>query len=116
MENIASHYFQQLQTSKNPTAVLVALLVAIFDIIPEGRHYSAVGKLVKLYGRYTVFFSILDLAKIENLDLNSSLYPLLAKICQKRFERSIEQDDYPAYQSLDGFISQMKKLLEEKNK
>lgn len=111
MENQAEFYYEKLKASTNPGKVLLELSRELVD---KELGIILINKLVKLFGRFTVFFSIMDLSKIEKLDGN--LYPLLYTICKSRFEKIHNDTFSPAQESLDRQINDLEKAAEKVRK
>jgi hypothetical protein len=110
MENQAEFYYEKLKVSINPGRDLL-------DFFREmtGKEFGIImiNRLIKIFGRFTVYFSIMDLSKYTSEKLEGNLYPLLYTICKARFERIHNDSFNPAYESLDRLI---KKLDDEREK
>lgn len=114
MENELEFYYEKLKDSTSPTNILLALFQGITGISPTRSEVIMVNKLVKLFGRFTVFFSIVDLSKYEKLEGN--VYPLLYTICKNRFESSHHDSSVVAFESLQGRLNLIEKEIEKVTK
>ena len=85
-ENISESFYKSLEGSQKPVQTLVAFSCSVFDIKFEIiKLYAVMGKLIKLYGRYNVFFSILDAANFD-MDDAGKFYNVIAYYCKKHLE------------------------------
>jgi hypothetical protein len=110
-ENLAEFYFRDLYTTNTPVRNLTGFLCSVLNKKAERGDYSRIGRLVKMYGREAVFFTILDVYDFaEKVDEN--YYPLLVSMCKKRLKRKYDQQIRPEYQDFDSLL----KSLERKRK
>jgi hypothetical protein len=89
-ENAAETYYRKLSGATNPATILCDFYKTITGR-PWGRSEIIMfNKLIKIFGRYTVFFAVLDLANVQAL----SAYPyrLLFTICKNRLEKINQVD------------------------
>lgn len=83
-ENIAEFYYDRLKESTNPIGVLVNFYVSLFNLEKaENDMYRIFARMYKIYGRDTVFFSLLDCSEIEVV---GDISRLIAYFAKKRLE------------------------------
>jgi hypothetical protein len=116
MENQAELFYERLGTSVNPGKVLLELFQETINRSAGKSEIIIINRLIKLFGRFTVFFAIMDLSKYEEGKLTDNLYPLLYTICRNRFERIHSDTFNPAHESLDKEINQLDKDAEKTKK
>lgn len=110
MENSSEFYYEKLKNTTNPGPVLAALFGSLYDIVPTRSEIIMMNRLIKVFGRFTLFFSVLDMAgtypdKVENP------YPLLYTICKRKFEHSHSDSFIQSHESLDKFLDGVEKEL-----
>ena len=111
MENLLELYWEKLEKeASNPGNVITRFYSALFDIPTSKKQIIMFNKLIKLYGRYIVFYSVLDLVSIKELK-HDNLYGLLHVMCRNRFERAHPNSSLPKSEILR--TSQLMKLGEE---
>lgn len=110
MENIAELYYEKLKVTTNAGLVLAHFFTEITGKDAGRSEIIMINRLLKLFNRFTVYFSIMDLSKSEILEGN--LYPLLYTICRNRFERIHEGEMSPAFQSLEREVNKLEKQIE----
>lgn len=115
MENQAELFYEKLSSSTNPGKILLDFFREITSKDAGKSEIIMINRLIKIFGRFTVYFAILSLSKYEG-KLNGDLYPLLFTICQGRFERVHNDASNPAHESLDREINQLDKEAEKVKK
>src|SRR4030066_1739084 len=111
MENMAEFYYEKLKVTTNAGLDLAHFFKEVTGKDAGRSEIIMINRLVKFFGRFTVYFSILDLSKIDKLEGN--LYPLLYTICKSRFERVHNGEISPALQSLDREIASLEKQIDK---
>jgi len=88
MENLLDFHYERLEKDgSRPGNVITSFYGDLFDKKPGRKEVIMFNSLIKVYGRYIVFFAVLDLTNVKKLD-HDNLYGLLHSICRNRFERS----------------------------
>lgn len=113
MENQAEFYYEKLNSKVPPGQVLMEYYRETTGR-QDGLGIIMVNKLIKMYGRFTTFFAIQDLAKYDNLEGN--VFPLLLTICKNRFERANNTTFSLAHQPLDKYLKDLDKQREAARK
>jgi hypothetical protein len=110
MENLAEFYYEKLKSQANPGQVLLEFFREITGL-PAGRsEIIMINKLIKIFGRFTVYFAIMDLSKNDRLEGN--LYPYLFTICRSRFERANDTTFSISHEPLDNLLRSLDKERE----
>jgi len=111
MENKAEFYYEKLKSNVEPSVVLREFFTEITGM-PVGRtEIIMINKFLKIFGRFTLFFAIMDLANVR--ELTGSLHGLLYAICKSRFEKTHGASNVQAFVSLDKQISNLQKQKEK---
>ena len=116
MENQAEFFYEKLRVSTEPGRVLLDFYR---DTINENAGRSEIimiNRLVKLFGRFTVYFSIMDLSKYDSKDLTGNVFPLLYTICRSRFERAHNVSMDSSQEPLDKILKELEKEREKARK
>lgn len=111
MENTSEFYYEKLKNSTNPGSVLAGLYCSLYEFIPTKSEIIMMNRLVKVFGRFTLFFSILDMAG-SYPDKVESPYPLLYTICKRKFEQAHGDSLFQSHESLDKFIGNVEKEIQ----
>jgi hypothetical protein len=115
LENTSEFYYEKLKNSVSPGPVLAGLYCSLYDFSPTKSEIILMNRLVKVFGRFTLFFSIIDMAgsypeKVENP------YGLLFKICKNKFENNHRDSLFQSHEPLDKFIGGVQKEIEQLKK
>ena len=89
-ENLAEMFFSKLKIAPNAGVVLAQFYGSIMGLEVGRSEIVLFSKLVKLFGKTSVFFSIIDVSRIETP--TEFPYGLLFKICKTKLEKSLESD------------------------
>ena len=104
-ENLSDLYYERLSSTTNPGTVLARFMGELIDRPINKSHIIMMNKMVKNYGRFLVFFSILDLSDVR--DLGENIYPLMSAICKRRFEKAHVSSVIVQYNKLDREITKL---------
>jgi len=113
MENLAEFYYEKLRTTTNPGQVLLELFREMTGKDAGRTEIILINRLIKLFGRFTLYFAVMDLSKYQGDQLNGNLYPLLYTICKSRFEKIHVESFSASHESLDRFIREVEKDREK---
>lgn len=111
MENQSEFFYEKLKNTQLPNQVLLELLSEVTGRQITRAEIIMINKLLKLFGRFTLFFSILDLSNVKHLE--GSLYGILYTICRNRFEKSHSAEIITAFESLNREISSIERQIEK---
>lgn len=90
MEELAKEYYNKIYTSNNKSAVLTDFFCNLFSLTKDASYYVMFSKLVKLYGVEAVFNAIIDVYGMDNLNLQTNLYPLFNTICKRYVLQTVD--------------------------
>jgi hypothetical protein len=113
MENQAEFYYEKLKISVNPGQVLLEFYREMLGKDAGRSEIIMINRLVKMFGRFTVYFGIMDLSKYQSDQLNGNLYPLLYTICKGRFEKIHVETFSVSHESLDKYLKEIQKEREK---
>jgi hypothetical protein len=82
VENLSGFWKEQLESSLQPAEVLLKMSQSILNI--TGNYLVSFRKLVKIYGRNNVYYSILDCSDMNQID--GDPYRILSYFCKKRLD------------------------------
>jgi hypothetical protein len=90
-ENLSEAYYKVLDTVKSPHVYLLHFYCDVYDLDFDAmaRMIPFFGKLVKLYGRHTLFYSILDMIGASATEPTEP-YGYLSTVCQSRFKKATD--------------------------
>lgn len=114
MENQAEFYYEKLKVSTNPGQVLLEFFREVTGLQAGRAEIILINQYIKKFGRFTVYFSILDLSRYDNLE--GDIRGLLHKICMSRFEKIHTGVFMPAQESLDRLLRELDKEREKAKK
>ena len=86
-ENLAEFYLDNLETEPTPIPILVKMLWNVLGRSPNQKDYGQIGRLVKLYGRFAVYFAILELGEYDNI--TGEPFRLLGYLIRKKLDRKV---------------------------
>jgi hypothetical protein len=115
MENSAEFYYEKLKGTANPGPILAAMLCSLYDAEVTRSDIIICNKLIKTFGRFTTFFSILDMVG-SCPDKPQEVYPYLFTICKRKFEAAHFDSTIQSYESLDSFIKGLGREIENLNR
>ena len=114
LENIAELYYERLNNTTSVGSVLTRFMCELIDREPSKSYVIQLNRLVKIFGRFNVYFSIIDMSNVR--DLGDNFYPLLYTICRNRFEKSHSGDTVVQFTSLSKEINEIEKGIERTKK
>lgn len=113
-ENIVDLYYEKLHSTTNPGLVLAQFFGSVFDRTITRSEIILFNRLLKVYGRFIVFFTVLDMSSMNDINFDS-LYPLLSYFAKKRLDQKFgvvmmeSQDLNKVANSLEKQIEKQKK-------
>jgi hypothetical protein len=104
-EGLALQYKKLMEESSTPGYIITIFYSLLFNITTDQKTIAMISNLVKIYGREVVFYSVLDMVEMENLD-HSSIVRLLSYFCKKR----LSQDKESKYTDLSKELNKLKDI------
>jgi hypothetical protein len=114
MENQAEFFYEKLKATANSGQVLLEFFREMTNKEAGRSEIILINRLIKIFGRFTVYFAIMDLSKYDTLEGN--LYPLLYTICKSRFEKVHSETFSVSHESLDKYLREIEKEREKAKK
>ena len=112
MENQAEYYYDQLSTTTNIGLTLAKFYSSIFGTEINRNIIIIMNKLIKMFGRFTVYFAILDMFGMEDrVDNRENPRALLTYFCKKRTEEKYNISLNGSYEDLTKTIKDIEKKM-----
>jgi hypothetical protein len=111
-ENVAEFYYEKLKDTTTPGKLLMKFYRDLLEKPVGVPEIILFNKLVKIFGKYTVFFSVLDLVNVETI---TSLYGILFSICKDRLEKLNIVDTSASSVNLNKLVANFQKDADEMN-
>jgi hypothetical protein len=113
-ENVSEFYYEQLKDTTNPALVLSRFFGSLFSRDYGRSEVILFNRLLKIYGRFTVYFSLLDMTSMTEINFDN-IYGLISYFAKKRIEQKygilvIET------RSLDKEVGVLEKLIAKQKK
>lgn len=112
MEDLAGIYYADLYKSEKPGVYLCKFLWEVCERTPANSDIPVISKLVKIYGRRDVFFAILELSDVQNIDKND-YKGLLVYILKRNLLNRYKDDSGNAYLDLSPEIEKRKRTIQK---
>lgn len=110
VENLAELFFSKLNSSPNAGVVLAQFYGALTGVQVGRSEIISFSKLSKVFGRTSVFFSIIDVSRKESF--TEFPYGLLHTICKNKLEKTLQSDiDITGQHSLERKITDTNKEI-----
>jgi hypothetical protein len=112
MENSADFYYEKLTKSLTPGSVVAALYCSTYSKEVGRSEIIMFNKLIKMFGRNIVFFSVIDMAG-SMPEPPDEPYPYIYAICKRRFELAHGESTTQSREPLDKFINDINRQIEK---
>lgn len=112
MENIAEFYYEQLKSTNNAGQLLMQFYGELTGKTTSKADVIMFNKLIKVFGRFTVFFATMELGKREASQITDTPYALIYTICKGRFENEFNSISPASSIDLNKELSYMEKEIE----
>lgn len=116
MENIVEKYYNDLGTTTNAGLLLARFYGELTSKVIGKAEVILFNRLIRVFGRFTVFFSILDYSSKRELLATEDLYPYLYAICRDRFEKQNEVSYSSSTTNLNKVAENIEKEINKMNK
>jgi|WetSurMetagenome_2_1015567.scaffolds.fasta_scaffold270416_3 hypothetical protein len=110
-ENVAEKWKEQLHTTEKPAELLSTMANTVMGL--TGNHIITMRKLVKIYGRMAVYYSILDTI---GMTVEGDPLRLLSFFCKKRLEAKPVPNNIISVDEIKEKIAEMKEVPKEVTK
>lgn len=98
-DSLAEMYLEKIKAANNPIPLFVAFFSSLFPVDSKDFLYPIFGRLYKVYGRDILFFAILDVYSMDEIDATSPA-GILSYFCKKRLETRFEFYSLPSLDKL----------------
>ena len=95
MENLLEYYYEKLVKSTNPGIVITRFYREMFAVTTSKKEIIMFNQLIRIYGRFIVFFAVLDVDKVIKDGNYSNVRGLLHTLCKNRFEKAHPNTNSP---------------------
>jgi len=113
-ENLAEFYYEKLHDTVNPALVLSQFYGNLFSKEYGRSEIIMFNRLLKLYGRFTIYFSLLDMHSMTEIRFEN-VYGLISYFAKKRLEQKYGVLSF-YYKNLDREVTSIEKLIEKQRK
>lgn len=111
-EGVVADYFKEVYETKNPVGFFSSMMRDLLSVDTSKTEYMLIAKLLKLYGRKSLFHAVVDIAESNDLEITKFPYGLLAYLC-KRNSGITDESKHLDHPSLEGFIQRVNKEIEK---
>lgn len=115
MENSSEFFYEKLKTAEKPGTILATMYCTLYNIPITKSEIILFNKLLKVFGRFTVFFAILDANGTYQEKIDNP-YSLLYTICKRKFETAHSDSIIQSRESLEPFIEGLDKSISKMKK
>jgi hypothetical protein len=113
-EALADIYYNKLKDSNNPGLDLARFFCELNDREVDRERVILFNRLLKLFGRYSIYFAIMDLYGYRDANIDGDVYGLLTYYCKNRLEK--ESKNSSQSENLDDFLSEVEKQKKAQKK
>ena len=107
-ENLSELFFSKLKVAPSPGVVLAQFYGALTGKEVGRSEIIMMSKLTKIYGRTSVFFSIIDVSRLDNI--TEFPYGYINTVCKAKLQKSMEADmTLTSMMSLERKITDLEK-------
>ena len=114
MENSSEYFYEKLKGNEKPGTILAAMLCSYYDIEVTKSEIILCNKLIRIFGRFTTYFSILDMVGSQP-EKPEEMYSYLYTICKRRFESVHSDSTIQSHESLLPYLKSLTKEIEAMN-
>lgn len=115
MENTSEFYYEKLKKAENPGVILATFYCALYGVDVGKSEIIMFNRLLRTFGRFTIFFSILDVAGSKPTKMESP-YAYIYEVCKRRFESAHIDTVAQSRRLLDKFIESLDEEIERNSR
>lgn len=115
MENKSEYYYEKIADTLTPGSELAKYYCSLYGIDVTKSETIMFNRLVGVFGRFNVFFAVSKMVGTYP-KVQDNPYPLLHAICVGRFEEAHLEDSLQSRVSLNRYIQNLQKDIEEYKK
>ena len=117
MENASEYYYNILNTTPNIGFALSKFYAETFGVQVTRSIVTNMNRLIKMFGRFTVYFAIIEMFGMEDkVTDKDNPTPLLTYFCKKRTEERYDITLNSSYEDLTKKIKEIEKKIDEVRK
>ena len=82
-ENLVNYYYNELSNTTSPAKVLKKMIKDFLDVpetVSEKTLTADINKLVRIYGRFDVYWAIIKLTSRNNINWDVPIYPYIGAV------------------------------------
>lgn len=113
MENIAEEFYAKLTDNNNPGLLLATFFSIMFNEDLKVDNIKLFNRLIKIYGRESVFFSILDCTGVRDFTVNDP-FGIISYFCKKRLQNKKDAEKILDVSKIEKDIDKLKKMKRRK--
>lgn len=115
VENLSDKYWNLLHNTLEPMRILHSFYMELFDRPHNRKDVAMFNKLLRIYNREEIFYTILDIYDMRKPNLFNP-YSLFATIIKNRMKRKRGADSLASSKDLTSEIRRKQKRIEEQRK
>ena len=115
VENLSDKYWNQLHKPSEPMRVLHSFYMELFDRPHNRKDVAMFNKLLRIYNREAIFYTILDIYDMRKPNL-SNPYSLFATIIKNRMKKERGTDNMASSKDLTADLRRKRKRIEKQLK
>jgi len=120
MENLVDITLEKLKDSTNPGRILCELWIQLFSVRFSPQLVQQFHRLGRLYGRYRVFFAIINLSdtyygRYETITANNP-YALIAHLCKVEVKDSYASQMESSEDTLSTYVEAYREKVNSKER
>jgi len=108
VDSLAEHYAKRLESGETTTSLLMRFFRDVFEITPDKDDMIFISRLVSLFGKWRVFYSILEIGtKRDTLRIQNKAY-IKSAIKNRCTETFYRQGKKIVSEDMSSFIEERK--------
>ena len=119
MENIADYYYNKLNDVDQAGKLLTQMAFQLFEVDSKKyyrRVIQSINKAIKVYGKYRVYFALLSMTTMDNINFDTYLYPLISAIILKNLKTEGRSSGQYISENYEKEINKLEKKVNKAKK